>query len=81
MESSKARIVKFLKAFATYSESELTETTDELNDDERRSFNTISQKIYQKLQEVNTDVIEGKNLTKKKLHSCHNGTKSHISNQ
>jgi hypothetical protein len=65
MESSKARIVKFVKAFATYTESELTEATDELNDDERRSFNTISQKLYQKLQEVNTDVIEGKNLTKK----------------
>ena len=65
MESSKSRIAKFVKALATYSEGELTEVIDELNADERRSFNEMSQKIYRKLQEVNTDTLDGKNLTKK----------------
>jgi hypothetical protein len=65
MATSKSKIAKFIKAIATYSESELTEAVDELNDDERRSFNRMAEKLHRKLKELNTDIIDGKNSTKK----------------
>jgi len=65
MASSKSKMVKLVKAIATYSEGELAEAADELDDDERRKLSTLSEKFHKHLKVVNTDNIGGSNQLKK----------------
>ena len=58
-------MVNYLKAISSYTESELAEAADVLDEDQRKTLLSLADRLHKRLKTVNTDRIEGKDKSKK----------------
>jgi hypothetical protein len=75
MASSKANMVKCIKAIGTYDASEPAEAVDGLDEEQQKSLSALAKSVYNNLKSVNTGEFEPKESKSKKTSNSHFGGK------